>query len=186
MAEGIQIELPFRVEKLGEVHGGQVAGRVVQEHVFGTGIRRVDPPVFRTGMPFVDRRIVLCAGIGANPSGPGNLVPEVAGLDRPADLAVDPAAQFPIAIPLQGIEEAVRDTHAVVGILPRHGLVGLAVPIGVIFVKHKVGVALLRVVEHAMDIGFRHHVATGGGHGFPQHLVVFHIQREVPQSLRID
>src|SRR5262249_56461080 len=40
-------------------------------------VRPVDPPVVRAGVPLVDRRVELHAGVGAAPGGEGDLVPEV-------------------------------------------------------------------------------------------------------------
>ena len=162
VAERFQVELPLDIEKLGEVERRQVAGRIVEEHVFGTGIGGVDPAVFRARVPFVDGRIVLRAGIGADPGRPGDLVPEVARLDRFADLAVDPAPQFPIAVPFQHVKEPVGNTHAVVGVLSRDRLLGLAVPI-VSYSWNTKCVKPCWHIEHAVDIGFRHHIATGRG-----------------------
>ncbi len=44
------------------------------------GLRRIDPPVVRAGVPLVDGRVVLHARVGARPGGEGDLVPQLAGL----------------------------------------------------------------------------------------------------------
>ncbi len=42
------------------------------------GLRRVDPPDGRAGVPFVDGGVELHARVGARPGGVGDLVPQVA------------------------------------------------------------------------------------------------------------
>src|SRR3546814_9994603 len=59
-----------------EVQRGQVAGRVVEEHVLRAGIGAVDAAGGGAGVPLVDGGVVLHAGIGAGPGGVGDLVPQ--------------------------------------------------------------------------------------------------------------
>ena len=98
MAEMLQFKLAFRSKKLREIERGEIAGRIVEEHVFRAGIRCIDAPILRTGMPLIDRRIVLRAWIGANPGGPSNPVPEIPCLDGFGDFAVDSSLELPIPV----------------------------------------------------------------------------------------
>src|SRR5256885_6681466 len=73
-------------------------------------------------MPFVDRRVVLKSRVRALPGGPGDLVPELAGLDGLRNLAVRATLERPVPVLLQRVEERVRNPHAVIRVLARHGL----------------------------------------------------------------
>ena len=47
------------------------------------------------------------------------------------------------------------------------------------------GIALLRVVKHPVDVRFGHHVAPGRRHGLAQPLVLLHVEFEMRRPLRI-
>src|SRR6185312_10179005 len=108
------------------------ARRVVQEHVFRARIGGVDAAARRAGVPLVDSGVELHAGIGAQPGGLADLLPEVARLQRLVHLAVGAADQVPVAVLLHCLDEVVGDAHGVVGILAGDGEVGVGIPIGVI------------------------------------------------------
>ena len=67
-----QIEAAVAGEEAAQVQGGQVAGRVVQEHIFGAGIRSVDAGGVLAGMPPVNGGIELHAGVAALVGGFGD------------------------------------------------------------------------------------------------------------------
>src|SRR5206468_12558113 len=90
-------------------------------------VARVDPAAPGAGVPAVDRVVVLHARVGASPRGVGDLIPQLAGLQRLAHLSVGPPGQLPVAVVFDGFEEAVGDAHGVVGILPADGVVSFAV-----------------------------------------------------------
>src|SRR5438270_67830 len=79
-----RVTISFDVEgavgrELQEIQTGEVAGRVVEEHVFAARIAGVDPVRVFRGVPAVDRGVVLHAGIAAVPSGFGNLAQQFFG-----------------------------------------------------------------------------------------------------------
>ena len=125
------------------------------------GIRCIDPPILRAGVPFVDRRIILRAGIGADPRSPGDSVPQIPGFDGLGDLAVRATSQGPVSVLLEKLEKLIGDTDAVVRVLPGNGLIPLPVPIGVVFLEIEMGKARLGEGKHSLDVGFGHH-------GFPR------------------
>ena len=108
-----------------QVHRGQVAGRIIQEHVFRAGVRSPDRAVFRAGVPGVDGVMELDARVGAGPGGVAHLIPQVARLDRLGDLAIRAADQRPVFVILDGVQEGIRHADGVVGILAGNGDVGL-------------------------------------------------------------
>src|SRR5205823_10263629 len=93
------------------------------------GVRRVDPTALRAGVPLVDRVVVLHAGVGAAPRRVGDLVPEVARLERLRDLAGRAVGERPLAVLLDGLEELVGNADGVVRVLPADGVVRLAVEV---------------------------------------------------------
>ena len=117
VAEVFEVEPTIRGVEFAQVQGCEVAGGIVEENIFRAGIRRIDPTILGAGVPLVDRRVVLRAWISTDPGSPGDLIPELAGLDGLSDFAVCAALQRPDSILLQSFEEAIRNPHAVVGIL---------------------------------------------------------------------
>ena len=156
MTEILQLKLGVGRKEMSEVERSQVACRIVEKHVFRTGIGGIDTTILRTGVPFVDCRVVLRAWIGTDPGSPGDLVPEFAGLDGLSDFAVCAALHRPVSILLQSFEEAVRDPHAVVGILAGHGLVGFPIPVDVVFMEQEMREPFPRIGKHPLDVGLRH------------------------------
>ena len=67
VAVGVDVELAVRAHELHEVQRREVARGVVEEHVLGARVRRVDPVRVRRRVPVVDRRVVLDARVTADP-----------------------------------------------------------------------------------------------------------------------
>src|SRR5687768_5502767 len=107
MAEGLDVELAsLHVEELEQIERRQVAGRVVEEHVFGAGVAGVDAPGLGAGVPVVDRGVELKTRIGALPGRFRDLSPQVARLDGLADLRwVGPPTEMPVFVAVDGLEE---------------------------------------------------------------------------------
>ena len=147
--------------ELQQVQRRQIAGRVVEEHVFGARVRGDDRPRDRAGVPVVDGGVVLQPGIGRGPGRVADLLPQIAGLDGLGRLAVEPARQRPVAVLLDGAQEVIRHAHGIVGVLARDREVGLRIPIGVEFRQVERGVAHARKLDHAHDHVGRHRNARG-------------------------
>ena len=94
--EAVDVEGVVVVQELHQVEAGQVAGRVVEVHVLRARVAAVDPPGVGRGVPAVDGRVELHAGVGALPGGVGDLAEEVAGRDRADHLAVGAGRQLPV------------------------------------------------------------------------------------------
>ena len=134
-----------------QVHRRQIAGGVVEEHVFRARIGGADFARGRAGVPVVHRGVVLQARIGRGPGGVADLLPQRAGVQRLGDLAVLAEGQVPFGVGFDRFEEAVGDAHRIVRVLPGDGEIGLRIPIGVVDRKLDVGVALLGELDHALD-----------------------------------
>ena len=63
-----------------KVDRGEVAGRVVEEHVLRARVRRADRAGGRRGVPVVHRGVEVQARIGRGPGGVADLFPEIARL----------------------------------------------------------------------------------------------------------
>ena len=142
-----------------QVQRRQIAGGVVEEHVFRARIAGADFARGRAGVPVVDRGVVLQARIGRGPGGVADLLPQLARLERLRDLAVLAVGEVPVAVGLDRLEEVVGDAHRIVRVLARDGEIGLAIPIGVVGREVDVLVALLGELDHALDEVVRHHRA---------------------------
>ena len=96
--EGAFGDVDFLAVEVGDDAGRQVdhlvdappdaAGREHAGVAGDAGVEALIRPDLRAGVPLVDRVVVLHAGVGAAPGGEGDLVPQVAGLERLGDLAV--------------------------------------------------------------------------------------------------
>ncbi len=162
MGKTIGIEAAIGATEAHQVQRGQVAGRIVQEHVFRTGVGRIDAAILGAGMPVVDCAVILQAGIGRSPGGLADLVPQSPRRQGLGRLAIGAAGQGPIRIRFHGAQEIVAHTHGIVGILARDSEISLAIPIGVIGAEINLGVTLLGELDHALHIVFRDHRGTGG------------------------
>ena len=76
--EGGDVEAAVPAPVGHQVERGQVAGRVVEEHVLGAGVGGADLAAAGAGVPVVDRGVVLHARIGGSPRGVADLVPQLA------------------------------------------------------------------------------------------------------------
>ncbi len=155
MHVGARIELAV-LEEGQQVHRGEVAGRIVEEHVFRARVRAADLAIRRAGVPLVDRGVVLDARIGTGPGRMAHLIPQVPRLHGLRDLAVGTPRQGPVRILAHRTQEGVGHPHRVVRVLARHGQVGVAVPVGIVGLERDRGEALLGILQHALDIGLGH------------------------------
>ena len=131
MPEGFYIKASVLAAILHQIERGQVAGRVIEEHVFGTRVGGIDPIRIGTGVPIVDGSIILHTGIGAGPGGIGDLLHQVAGLERLIGLIGGAQFGLPFSIALECFHKVIGDADRVIRILSGNRLIGLAVKIGV-------------------------------------------------------
>ena len=144
-----------------QIGRGQVAGGVVEEHVFGAGVAGADVARRLAGVPVVHGGVEVQAGIGRGPGGVADLLPEVARLQRLHDLAVLAGDQVPGAVGLDGAQEIVLQRDGVVGVLAGDGEVRLRIPVGVVDREVDLLVALLGVLDDALDDVVVHQRAAG-------------------------
>src|SRR6202008_2501739 len=95
----------------------QVAGGVVQEHVFRARIGGADVARRLAGVPVVHGGVEVQAGIGGGPGGVADLFPEVPGLKSVGHLLVGAADQIPVAIGFHRAKKIVLQRDRVVGVL---------------------------------------------------------------------
>ena len=143
-----------------QVGGGEVARRVVQEHVFRARIGGADVAGRLAGVPVVHGGVEVQAGIGRGPGGVADLLPEIARLQRLGDLLGGAADQVPVAVGLDGAEEIVLQRDRVVGVLAGDREVGFRIPVGVVDVEGDVLVALLGELDHPLDVVVGHERAA--------------------------
>ncbi len=170
-----------------QVHRREIAGGVVEEHVFRARVRRDDRTRGRAGVPVVDGGVELQAGIGRGPGGVADLLPEIARFDCLGDLAgLGAPGQVPVLVGFDGFQELVGDAHRVVGVLAGDGEVGLRIPIGVVDREVDVLVALLGELDDALDVVVRHVVAARRFDLAAQHRVLLRVEAIVARALAID
>jgi hypothetical protein len=108
-AIGLGIELAVRVDELHQVEAGEVARGVVEEHVLGARVARMDAIRVGRGVPVVDGRVVLDARVAADVRRLGHLVEDVARLVGVHRRAIDHGVGRPLLVELDRLHEGVRD-----------------------------------------------------------------------------
>ena len=143
--------------ELQQVQAGQVAGRVVEEHVLAAGIGGVDARRVLRSVPAVDRGVVLHAGIAAVPGGFGNLAQQVfrfEGLGGRPSLTV--LVEKSLSRTTAYMKSSVTRTR-VVGVLEEDGRVGVGVGTGAVvaLADQRVGLGffLLLALDELDDVG---------------------------------
>ena len=140
------------VAELQQVQRSQVAGRVVQEHIFRARVGGADFARADAGVPIIDGGVELDARISRSPGSMANLVPQLTGFQGFENLAIGAANEVPITVLFNGSEEFIGHTHRVVGVLARNRAVSLTIPIRVISVEFDLGIALLGELNHPLDV----------------------------------
>ena len=123
--------VPSSLAELHQVDAGQVAGRVVEEHVLAARIAGVDAAAVGAGVPAVDRRVVLHAGIAAVPGALGHAVHDLAGLVASGRRCFGLVTQWVVqsVVLLDGLHEVVGDADREVRVLEQDRAVGFAVEV---------------------------------------------------------
>ena len=173
------------VHELEQVQRGEVAGRIIQEHVLRARIGRVDATAGRARVPVVHGGVEVQAGIGGRPSGVADLIPKIAGLERLVHLAVDAADQVPVAVGFHGAPESVAQRNGVVGVLARDSEIGFGIPVRVVGLELDVVVALARELDDALDVVLRHLRLLGGAHFPLQRRVLVRIEAVAVRALAV-
>ena len=179
MLEGADVEGAVVVAEGHQVERGQVARRVVQEHVLRARVGGVDAAAGGARMPLVDGGVVLQAGIGARPGGVGDILPQVAGAQALGHRAVGAADQLPLAVVPHSLQEGVGHADAVVGVLARDGPVGFRLPVGVEHREGDLGVSLPGELDDPLDVVLRDHRLARRHHGFAQRVVGLDVEAVV-------
>ena len=180
-----RLEMPALVQKSREVQRCEIACRVIQKRVLATGITCVDSPISGTRVPFVERRVVLDARIGALPRCEADLLPKICSGNGLVDSAVGTPDQIPRLACVEACEKLVGDAHRVVRVLARDGPVRLGIPIRVVRLDGQLFVALFRVVESVLDVRRRNAGAECRPHRGLQAVVERRIEARRLRDLRI-
>ena len=187
MLIGIDVEqFCGRVVEGDEVGGRQIAGGVVQEHVFRARIGGADVAGRLAGVPVVHGGVEVQAGIGRGPGGVADLFPELARLQRLRHLLVGAADQVPVAVGFHRAEEIILQRHRVVGVLAGDGEIGFRIPVGVVDREVDLLVALARKLDDALDHRVRHHGAARELDFAAQRRVLFGIETVVARAFAVD
>src|ERR1019366_3033483 len=84
----------------------------------------------RAGVPIIDGRMILQAGICRGPGGTANLVPELARLHDLMRSSVETPGQGPLSILLDRPQKIVAYAHGIVRVLAGDGEIGFRIPVG--------------------------------------------------------
>ncbi len=144
------IELPVGPDEFHQIQRCQIASRIVQEHVFRAGIRRIDPSRVLRRVPAVDRRVELHPRIAALVRRFRNLAHQVASLEPLHRLPRQARPRPPVAVALHRFHEFVGRAHAVVRVLEEDRSVRVPIERGIVTrVDQRVRLLLfLRLAPH--------------------------------------
>ncbi len=118
------VEIAIELHELHQVDRRQIARRVVQEHVLGTGITGENPVGVRARVPLVDRGVELHAGVAADVGAFGDEPHQVARLVPVHHIARPHRVRLPRAVVEHRAHELVGDADAVVRVLEEDRRVG--------------------------------------------------------------
>src|SRR5713101_8975662 len=164
----------------------QIAGGIVQKHVFRARIGRADLAGRLAGVPVVHGGVEMQAGIGGGPGGLADLFPELARLQRLGDLLVGAVDQIPVAVGLDRAQKIVLQRYRVVGVLAGYREVGLRIPVGVVDREIDLLVALAGELDDALDHGVRDHGAARQFYFAAKGRVLFGIEAIVAGAFAVD
>ena len=162
-AESLHIEPALFVDERQQIQTGQVAGRIVQVEIFGTGVAGRDATGSGRGVPPVDGGFELHSGVGALPGGLGDLGQQPPGRHRLDDLTRGAGGELPLPVFGHRRHERVAEPHGVVGVLVLDGVDVGAVEVHVeAGVPQRPGLALLDGLApdelgHIGVVGIQHH-----------------------------
>ncbi len=183
----------IHIEQLGrgvverdQVGGGQIAGGIVQEHVFRARIGGADLAGRLASVPVVHGGVEVQAGIGGRPGGVADFLPEITGLQRLGDLLVGAADQVPVAIGLHRAQEIVLQRYRVVGVLARYREIGFRIPVGVVGRKIDFLVALAGELDDALDHAVGDHGAAREFDLAAQSRVLLGVEAVVAAAFAVD
>ena len=172
--EPLHVERAVGLAELHQVDAREVAGGVVEEHVFGARIAGVDAAGVGAGVPAVDRGVVLHPRVAALPGALGHPVHHLASLVARTGLrGIGDPAGGPGVVAIERLHELVGEPHRKVGVLEQDRAVGLAVEVGVVaplFDQHAGLLLLLRLaLDEFHDVGVvdLQRLHLGGPAGLP-------------------
>ena len=120
--EGLDVEAAVqRAPEQHEVQRREVAGRVVEEHVLGAGVARVDPRGVRAGVPLVHGGVELQPRVTAQPRRLGDLPQQVPGPVGLHGMTVADGVGLPHLVLEHRLHEGVRHPDRVVRVLEEDG-----------------------------------------------------------------
>ena len=118
--ERLGVELAVLAHELHQVERRQIARRVVEEHVLGARIARVDARRVRARVPLVDGRVELHARIAAHPRALGDEAHQIARAIGVHHLAARHRPRLPQPVVQHRAHELVGRAHRVVRVLEEH------------------------------------------------------------------
>ena len=122
MDELRHVKPPVFGAELHEIERCEIARGVIQEHILGAGVGRVNAVGIGARIPAVDRGVKLHARIAALPRRLRNLVHHLPRGQRFRATAVGDVLQTPVLPLRHRLHKLVGRTHGIVGILKLDGI----------------------------------------------------------------
>ncbi len=127
VAKSGDIKLALVVQKLQEIKGSQIAGRVIEKHILAAGVRGIDPSTMRAGVPAIYRRVKLHPWIARDMSSLCNQAEYLPGLICLHHFSSGNGPNLPRPIIQNGLHKLVRNPNTVIGVLKEHRSISLTI-----------------------------------------------------------
>ena len=116
--------------ELHQIDARQIAGGVIQEHVFRAWITGIDSSGLRARVPPIDRRVVLQTGIAAVPRTFGHSLQQFMGrITRAGDRRIGDPVRVPGQLLLGSLHELVGYADRQIGVLEENRRIRLAIEV---------------------------------------------------------
>ena len=122
----VEVHRPVWATELHQVQTREIARGIIEEHVLAARVRRIDRPGLRTGVPVVDRRVILHARVATKVRTLCHLSQQILRVVCDVLLAIRDVVGLPFLIVQRGLHELVGYANRKIRVLEHHRLVGLA------------------------------------------------------------
>jgi len=125
LLESLDIEGAVIAAKLHQIQRSQIAGGIIDKHIFAAWIGGIDGTGIGAGMPAVDGGVVLHSRVAANSGSFGNQTHQFAGGVGLHGLSCGDGAGGPGVVFFNGFHKLIREPDGQIAVLEHNAVVGV-------------------------------------------------------------